>query len=181
MKKFKKIIGSAFIPVTLILIISLSRIIPHPYNFTPVLAVGIFSGFYFKQFFLSFFIILFSMFIGDLYFGFHNTMLFTYFALAIPVIIGIFIKKFKFHEILIASLVSSVCFFLITNFGVWIVLDIYEKSLEGLMNSYTLALPFFHNTLISTFLYTLVFKFLFDFFINKKKYKVFLNNRKFSE
>ena len=91
-------------PISLILILFLSRLIPHPLNFTPVLAVGIFAGFYFKQFFLSAFIVITSMFLGDIYFGFHNTMLFTYVSLMVAVSFGLFIKKIKFTEILFTGL-----------------------------------------------------------------------------
>ena len=145
------------------------RLIPHPPNFTPILAAGIFSGYYFRHFFLGLFIIILSMFIGDLYFGFHNTMFFTYISLSIAVMLGLFIKQLKFSEIIFSGLVSSVCFFLITNFGAWITLDMYEKNFAGLMSSYTLAIPFFQNTLISTFLYLFLFKILFKFTIDKKK------------
>ena len=169
MNKFNKNIKIYLLPICLILILSFSRIIPHPYNFTPLLAAGIFSGFYFKQFFVGLFVIIFSMFVGDLYLGFHNTMLFTYIALIVPVGLGIFIKHFKFTEILVTGLISSIGFFLITNFGAWLTLAMYEKNLIGLINSYILAIPFFHNTLISTLLYLLLLKVLFEFFINKKK------------
>ena len=145
------------------------RLIPHPPNFTPVLAAGIFSGFYFRHFFLGLFIIILSMFIGDLYLGLHNTMFFTYISLAIAVMLGFFIKHLKFSGIIFSGLVSSVCFFLITNFGAWVTLDMYEKNFAGLMNSYTLAIPFFQNTLISTFLYLFLFKILFKFTIDKKE------------
>ena len=76
------------------------RLIPHPPNFTPVLAAGIFSGFYFRHFFLGLFIIILSMFIGDLYLGLHNTMFFTYISLAIAVMLGFFIKHLKFSGII---------------------------------------------------------------------------------
>ena len=145
------------------------RLIPHPPNFTPILAAGIFSGFYFRHFFLGLFIIILSMFIGDLYFGFHDTMFFTYISLSIAVMFGLFIKQLKFSEIIFSGLVSSICFFLITNFGAWITLDMYEKNFAGLMSSYTLAIPFFQNTLISTFLYLFLFKILLKFTIDKKK------------
>ena len=158
-----------FLPVCLVLVLSFSRIIPHPYNFSPMLAVGIFSGFYFRQFFLSSFIAVSSMFLGDLYLGFHSTMFFTYTSLIIAVILGLFISKFKFTEILFAGLASSVCFFIITNFGAWLILDMYEKNLTGLMNSYILAIPFFHNTLISTFLFLFGIKIIFDTMLSNKK------------
>ena len=173
MRKFKKFIKNYSLPISLILILSFSRLIPHPSNFTPILAVGVFSGFYFRNFLLGLSIVIFSMFLGDLYLGFHGTMFFTYISLAIAVVLGLFIKYFKFTEILFSGVVSSICFFIITNFGAWLILDMYEKNLDGLLKSYVLAIPFFHNTLISTFLYLIVIKLLFDFLINKKVIKTF--------
>ena len=155
-------------PISLIFILALSRLIPHPWNFTPVLAIGVFSGFYFKQIYLSFFVVIFSMFIGDLFLGFHSTMFFTYISLAVAVLIGLNIKRFSFAEILLGGLSSSLAFFIITNFGAWLTLEMYEKNLSGLLQSYVLAIPFFHNTLISTLLYLFVLKFLFIFTVKKK-------------
>jgi len=145
------------------------RLIPHPPNFTPILAASIFSGFYFRHFFVGLFIIIFSMFLGDLYLGFHDTMLFTYISLAIAVIFGFLIKNLKLSGIVFSGLASSISFFIITNFGAWITLDMYEKSFAGLMSSYILAIPFFQNTLVSTFLYLFLFKIFFEFIVNKKK------------
>ena len=167
MNKINKNIKNYFLPICLILVLSFSRLIEHPWNFTPILAVGIFSGFYFKNFILSLFIVVFSMFLGDLYLGFHSTMFFTYISLAVAVVIGLFIKHFKFTEILFSGLASSVCFFIITNFGAWLTLEMYEKNFTGLLQSYVLAIPFFHNTLISTFLYLIVLKLIFDLAIKK--------------
>ncbi len=158
-KKYK----NYFIPICLILVLSFSRIIPHPSNFTPILAVGIFAGFYFKNFILSFFIVIFSMFLGDLYLGLHNTMFFTYTSLLVAVSFGMIIKHLKTKEILFSGLISSIAFFVITNFGVWAISGMYEKNFSGLVQSYFMAIPFFHNTLISTFLYLFVLKFLFEF------------------
>jgi len=167
MNKINKNIKNYFLPICLILVLSFSRLIEHPWNFTPILAVGIFSGFYFKNFILSLFIVILSMFIGDLFLGFHSTMFFTYISLAVAVVIGLFIKHFKFTEILFSGLASSVCFFIITNFGAWLTLEMYEKNFTGLLQSYVLAIPFFHNTLISTFLYLIVLKLIFDLAIKK--------------
>ena len=158
-------------PISLIFILALSRLIPHPYNFTPVLAVGVFSGFYFKHIYLSFFVVIFSMFIGDLFLGFHSTMFFTYISLAVAVLIGLYVKHFKFTEILFSGLASSVCFFIITNFGAWLTLEMYVKNFTGLLQSYAMAIPFFHNTLISTFVYLVVLKLLFDLAVKKKIFK----------
>ena len=173
MEEFRKILKNYFLPISLILILSFSRLIPHPSNFTPILAVGVFSGFYFRNFLLGVVIVIFSMFLGDLYLGFHGMMFFTYISLAIAVALGFLIKHLKFTEILFSGLASSACFFLVTNFGAWLVLDMYEKNLAGLLKSYVFAIPFFHNTLISTFLYLVLLKFLFDFITRKKIIKTF--------
>ena len=168
MNKINKNLKDYFLPICLIIVLSFSRLIPHPWNFTPVLAMGIFSGFYFKNFILSSFVVIFSMFIGDLFLGFHSTMFFTYGSLIIAVALGLFINKFKFTEILFSGLVSSVCFFVVTNFGAWLTLEMYEKNLAGLFQSYVLAIPFFYNTLISTLFYLIVLKLLFTFIVKEK-------------
>tara|TARA_Y100001960_G_C14665673_1_gene823174 strand:+ start:269 stop:790 length:522 start_codon:yes stop_codon:yes gene_type:complete len=156
------------LPIGLILILSFSRLIPHPSNFTPILAVGVFAGFYFRNFILSLFIVIISMFIGDLVIGFHNTMIFTYSSLILAVAIGVLIKKFNFKEIIFSGLSSSVVFFIVTNFGSWLTLEMYEKNFSGLLQSYFMAVPFFHNTLISTLIYLIVLKLLLEFSIKKK-------------
>ena len=168
MIKINKNLKNYFLPICLIIVLSFSRLIPHPWNFTPILAMGIFSGFYFKNFILSSFIVIFSMFIADLLLGFHSTMFFTYTSLIIAVVLGLLIKKFKFTEILFYGVASSICFFLVTNFGAWLTLEMYEKNLAGLLQSYVLAIPFFHNTLISTLFYLIVLKLLFAFIVKEK-------------
>ena len=159
------------LPIFLILVLSFSRLIPHPWNFTPILAVGIFSGFYFRNFVLSFFIVIFSMFLSDIIIGFHNTMFFTYISLCGAIALGLYIKKLKFIEIVFSSLFASIVFFIVTNLGAWLTLDMYEKNISGLMNSYILAIPFFHNTLASTLIYLFILKFALDYLIKFKKIK----------
>jgi len=156
------------LPIGLILALSLSRLIPHPSNFTPILAVGVFAGFYFRNFILSLFIVISSMFIGDLVIGFHSTMIFTYSSLILAVAIGLLIKKFNFKEILFSGLSSSVVFFAVTNFGSWLTLEMYSKNFSGLLQSYFMGIPFFHNTLISTLIYLIILKLLLEFSIKKK-------------
>lgn len=164
-----KILKKQIIPVLgLIIFLALFRIIPHPSNFTPLLAAGVFSGFYFRSFFLGSFIVILAMFFGDLYLGFHNTMIFTYVSVAVAVAIGMLIRNFKFKEIFLTGFASSVCFFIITNFGAWLTLEMYEKSFAGLLQSYVLAIPFFHNTLISTVIYLVILKLLYNLSLKKK-------------
>ena len=155
-----------FILISFISIL-VTRLIPHPPNFTPILAAALFAGFYFKNFILGSFVIIFSMFIGDLYFGLHNTMIFVYISLAACVILGTYFKNLGFKEIFIGALTSSIFFYLVTNFGSWLLLDMYEKNLSGLLHSYILAIPFFQNTFLSTLFYLMLIKILF--YIFKKK------------
>ena len=168
MNKFKENRNNFILPIVIILALSLTRLIPHPWNFSPMIAVGVFSGFYFRQLYLSLFVVIFSMFIGDLFLGFHSLMFFTYVALAITVLIGLSVKHLKFTEILYSGLASSACFFIITNFGAWLTLEMYEKTFNGLISAYILAIPFFHNTLISTLFYLVVLKLLFTFVVKEK-------------
>ena len=156
------------LPVGLILVLSFSRLIPHPSNFTPILAVGVFAGFYFRNFILSLFIVISAMFISDLVIGLHSTMIFTYSSLILAVAIGLLIKKFNFKAILLSGLSSSGIFFVVTNFGSWLTLEMYEKNFSGLAQSYFMGIPFFHNTLISTLIYLIVLKLLLEFSIKKK-------------
>ena len=167
MTKFKNL-KHFVLPIGLILALSISRLIPHPSNFTPILAAGVFAGFYFRNFILSLFIVISSMFIGDLVIGFHSTMIFTYSSLILAVAIGLLIKKFNFKEILFSGLSSSVIFFAVTNFGSWLTLEMYEKNFSGLLQSYFMGIPFFHNTLMSTLVYLIVLKLLLEFSIKKK-------------
>ena len=61
MIKSKTNIQNYILPILIILALSLTRLVPHPWNFSPMLAVGVFSGFYFRQFYVSVFIVIFSM------------------------------------------------------------------------------------------------------------------------
>jgi len=173
MKKINKNLKDYYFPICLILVLSFSRLIPHPPNFTPILAAGIFSGFIFRNFILAGFVIIISTFLADLYLGLFSSMIFVYISLLITVLLGSYIKDFELSEIILCGILGSVSFFIITNFGAWLVHDMYEKNLSGLIESYVLAIPFFRNTLISTLIYLILFKFLFNLII-KKKIKKFI-------
>ena len=97
------------------------------------------------------------MFIGDLFLGFHSTMLFTYISLIVAVSLGLLIKNLKSTSILFSGVLSSISFYIITNFGSWLTLPMYEKNFSGLMQSYVMAIPFFHNTLLSTLIYLFMY------------------------
>ena len=90
------------------------------------------------------------MFVTDLFLGFHTTMWAVYLSFILIVVLGmVIIKQKKIGNIFFASVIASVSFFIITNFGVWISTPYYEKTGAGLAACYTAAIPFFHQTLLS--------------------------------
>ena len=147
--------------IGLILILALARLIPHPWNFTPIVAVAILSGYFFKNIYASFAIVIISMLIGDLFLGFYENMIFVYLSLILISFIFYKIsKKINFKNLFIYGFVGSVIFFVISNFGVWALGSLgvnnipYEKNLNGLIECFVVALPFFHNTFLSTLIFS---------------------------
>lgn len=126
------------------------RLIPHPPNFAPIAAMALFGGAYFNKKWAAFLVPLAAMFITDLILGFHETMWAVYLSFALIVVIGMtMLKAKKVSSIFLASVISSVSFFIITNFGIWLSTSYYAKTGVGLAACYTAAVPFFHQTLLS--------------------------------
>ena len=147
-------------PISLILILAFARLIPHPPNFTPIIAVAIVSGYFFKNINLSLLTLLVAMLISDLFIGFYENMIFVYISLLLITLVFHKInKKINFKNLFIYGFAGSLIFFLVSNFGVWAlgsfgVNDLpYEKSLTGLIECYILAIPFFGNTFLSTIIF----------------------------
>ena len=142
-------------PVSLILILAISRLIPHPENFTPIIAMAIMGGHVFRNFYLSFFVVLFSMLLSDFFIGFYSHMFFVYFSLFFLILVFFSLtKKINYKNLFIFSFLGSVIFFMISNFGVWIVGNLYERNIDGLIKCYFMAIPFFKNTFLSTLIFS---------------------------
>tara|TARA_E500000331_G_C16850936_1_gene537710 strand:- start:28 stop:564 length:537 start_codon:yes stop_codon:yes gene_type:complete len=161
MSKLVKISNKQIFPITLILILALSRLIPHPMNFTPVIAVAIMSGYFFKNIYLSFATLLISMLIADLFIGFYENMFFVYLSLLlISFSFHKLSKKINFKNLFSYGFAGSIIFFIISNFGVWAlgspgVSNLpYDKTLSGLIECYVFAIPFFPNTFLSTLIFS---------------------------
>ena len=118
-------------------------------NVSPITALALFSGAYLADRKLAILVPVVAMLIGDLVLGLHNIMFFVYGAFILVSLIGIFIStRLCGHVVIAASLVSSVLFFLVTNFGVWMVSGFYPMTFDGLIACYTAAIPFFQMTLM---------------------------------
>ncbi len=138
-------------------ILAMSRIIPHPPNFTPILASAIMAPLLMKDRMFGIAIPILGMFIADVVIGFHPYQLVIYLTIATIGLVST--MQVNYTKLAVLSVSSSVWFFLTTNFAVWLAWDYYPKSFEGLITCYTMAIPFFTNTLISTILFTALLTF----------------------
>ncbi len=138
-----------------VIILALFRILPHPPNFTPLMATALFGGRYFSNVKLAFIIPIVSLFVGDIFIGFHSLMIPVYGSFIISILMGIFLKR-RSSLINIAGVTffSSIQFFIITNFAVWLLLQTYPKNIQGLITCYVNSLPFLKNSLMGNFFYT---------------------------
>lgn len=137
-----------------IIILAISRIIPHPPNFTPILAMAVTMPMLTSDRYVGLLVPLLAMFVSDIFIGLHNTMIWVYMSfIAVTLASYVFIKQFKFVNVLTMSLLSSLLFFVVTNFGVW-TSGYYGYTLTGLITCYIMAIPFFTNTVLSTIFYS---------------------------
>jgi len=133
----------------------LSRLIVHSPNFTPVIAVALFGGVYLNRKY-AILLPLALMMISDMFLGFYDGILYTWFSVILIAAIGLWIKKNKSStSIFSGSLASALLFFIISNFGVWAT-GYYGYTAQGFWNCYIAAIPFFRNTLVSTLVYSAV-------------------------
>ena len=140
--------------ISLVIIAATARIVMSGVpNVSPIAAAALFSGAYLADKKTALLIPLAALLIGDLIIGLHATMPFVYFAFALTVVLGMWLSRHLCGHLLIAvTMLSSTLFFLITNFGVWLVTDYYTHDLSGLIACYIAAIPFFHYTLIGDLL-----------------------------
>ena len=131
-----------------------SRCIIHIPNFTPVVALALFSGTYLPRRTAVFFPLA-LMIISDIFIGWHETFLFTWGSVVLISILGFWTRKHKNPvSILTSSLFSAVLFFVLTNFGTWFASNLYPRTWEGLQECFIMAVPFFRATLLSALVYT---------------------------
>lgn len=134
---------------------ALTRVLPHPWNFSPVGAMALFGGARFRNRWNAFLFPLVALILSDAILGFYPDVWVSYGAFCGIVWLGTLIQNSKNPLwIALAMLGGSVGFFIITNFGVWALQSIYPKTGAGLQACYVAALPFFQNTLEGDLVYT---------------------------
>ena len=140
------------------------RLLPHYPNFTPLAGMALFGGAYFSNKKIAFIIPFAAMFLSDIILGFHSTMWAVYLSFALIVMIGFSLRRSKkISNIFLASVSSSVLFFVITNFAVWLTGEIYPMSFSGLTECFIAAIPFFHYTMLGDLFYVTIFFGAFEF------------------
>ena len=159
------------ISLGIFVLLAASRFIPHPPNFTSLLALSFYVPVFFGIKFLPALIL--SFIFTDLFIGLHGTTFFTWGSV---MMIGIISKFFSTTLLTRVSgaLVGACIFFLVTNFGVWSG-GYYGYDLKGLILCYYMALPFFAYSLVSTFIFSGIFETIYKFKNNIKNKFLNLN------
>lgn len=155
-----------------ILLMAISRLLPHAYNFTPMIAMGIMGASYFKSTIWKYLVPIIAFYVSDLlvtnilyasfyadqgFVWFSSHMIWTYGAMLVIVLVSNLLMRTKnMKNVLGASLAGAVLFFLITNLGSWMADPIYPKTAGGVLAAYAAGIPFFPATLVSTVLYATV-------------------------
>ena len=141
----------------IIFALAIFRLLPHLPNVSPVAAMALFGGAYFADKRMALIVPFVALFVSDLVLGLHNSMIFVYAGFALTVVIGFQLqKRVTLTNTAFAVVVSSVLFFLLTNFGAWMTSGLYAKSAAGLMQAYAAGIPFFQNSLLGNAVYAAV-------------------------
>ncbi len=161
----------------MILLAAALRLAPHPWNFTPVGAIALFSGALVRDRRLAFLFPVLVMFATDAIIGFNKLSPLVYASFVLSVLIGRAVVGARFSasqrakrgsqsgsetnaktralpRIAAATFLGSLQFFLITNFGVWAFLGSYPRTSAGLAACFLAGVPLFWNTLAGDAVYT---------------------------
>jgi len=159
----KRFITPENLALLLIFLAALSRLIPHPFNFTPVLAVALFSGFLFENKLKALLIPLAALMLSNVLLGFQAVVWWVMAIVVLITAIGFLMKnRHSIGWVLGFSVGGSLVFYVLTNFAVWALGNTYPDgpmyafTLAGLMEAYVAGLPFYKYTLASTVIYSLL-------------------------
>ena len=153
--KTEKSLHYIFILLASIVFLFLFRFIPHPPNFTPVIAMALYLPILFGLWSIPFILLAFA--ITDYFLGFHSLLIWTWGSLALIGLISKFTRNY--FSRLMLSFLGALIFFIISNFGVWFTSGFYESTFKGLVECYVMGLPFFTNTLLSTIIFAIFIEF----------------------
>ncbi len=149
--------------VAIVVLAAMARFIPHPFNFTPIAAIALFGGAYFTKRWQALFVPMAAMLLSDTIleittgWGFHSGMVVVYAAFTLVSVVGmVMLKNVNPARVVSSSLISSLIFFLITNFAFLYPesavadqsLGTYPHNFSGIVSSYIAGLPFLKNQIL---------------------------------
>ena len=148
----------AILAAVMIILAAVVRILPHPWNFTPIGAMAIFSGAMFRDRRVAFLFPLVALFAGDLFVGIHSLIPVVYASFLLSVFIGTSLANRR-GVLSIGGVVflGALQFFLVTNFAAWQLFGTYPHTPTGLAACYIAGLPLFGNTLAGDAVYSTLF------------------------
>jgi len=142
--------------IAMVVLCACARLLPHPWNFTPLMAIGLFSGYQAGKAWTGILVTLSALALSDAVLGFYSGMWVVYAAALVAVLFGrITRNRSGAGAIAAGALGSSLSFFLISNFGVWAGGLLYPMNLAGLAACFTAAIPFYQNQIAGDAFYTL--------------------------
>jgi len=141
--------------IAMVVLCAAARLLPHPWNFTPLMAIGLFSGYHARKAATGILVTLSALVLSDLVLGFSKGFWFVYAAALVAVLFGRITQNRGLSAIAAGALGSSLSFFLITNFMVWATGTMYPLTSTGLAACFTAAIPFYQNQFAGDVFYTL--------------------------
>ncbi|QOW24079.1 DUF6580 family putative transport protein [Lysobacter sp. H23M47] len=154
--------------VALIVLAALTRVLPHPPNFSPITAIALFGGAYFANRSWALLMPLIGLFVSDLVLAGVNGGLYAswfggagiwvvYGCIVLTTVMGFGMRgKVSGGSVLGYSLAGSILFFLVTNFSVFAFDAMYPKTVAGLAAAYVAGIPFFKWSVLGTLFYSAV-------------------------
>lgn len=141
--------------IAMVVLCACARLLPHPWNFTPLMAIGLFSGYQAAKASTGILVTLSALALSDAVLGFDRGFWFVYAAALVAVLFGRITRDRGVGAIAAGALGSSLSFFLITNFMVWATGRIYPNTLAGLAACFAAGIPFYQNQIAGDAFYTL--------------------------
>ena len=140
--------------IAMVVLCACARLLPHPWNFTPLMAIGLFSGYQAAKASTGILVTLSALALSDLVLGFDRGSWFVYVAALVAVWFVRTTRNYGAGAIVAGALGSSLSFFFITNFMVWAGGRIYPSTPAGFAACFAAAVPFYQNQIAGDAFYT---------------------------
>ena len=145
------------VAAVLVVLAAASRVAPHPWNFTPMIAVALFGGARLGKTWIAAAVVVACLALGDLALGLfpYGGMAWVYGAFVAVVVVGRALRtRPGVLPTLVGALAAGAVFFVVSNLGVWVAGGLYPRTAGGLIDCYTAALPFYRNQIAGDLLFT---------------------------